>query len=310
MQSQDRSAITFAVVIPTSDRPRELARALASVFAQTELPDEVIVADDASSPPVTEAIFAAAPPGPRYRLVSNPAPLGANAARNRAIAAATADYIAFLDDDDEFMPEKLATLRAHAARSRPDVLHHAAHIHYDRQAVGYDTRVAPDVTFEQLLSANVVGGTSLACVRRDRLIALGGFDPALPALQDWDLWLRAARAGARFAAIDRVLTLYHFVTGRRAISKSIAGLAEALAAIDAKHRDRIAALTPDQRRRRARTDAARYAHRYAMNGRRLASARAYAGGAIRGRSPGQAAAALLALLGIRYLALMRKHVDR
>lgn len=302
--------MTLAVVIPTHNRPALLLRALESVYAQIPPPKEIVVIDDGSSPTVTSDVFRNAPPGVTCTLLVNAIPAGANAARNRGIACASSDYIAFLDDDDEFLGGKCAALEAAIVAQSPDVIYHAARVEYDKEGIGYDTRPKPAVSFEQLLVANGIGGTSVGCIKKDLLHRIGGFSEELPALQDWDLWLRAAEAGARFMVLDGVYTRYHFVTGEAAISKSIANLDGALASINARYASQLKAMSPRQRRHRARQDAIRYAHRFSVRGENLKAARAFFQAALRGRSPQHLLAAVAALFGLKSLATMRSWLNR
>ncbi len=92
----------FSVIIPTHGRPRWLSEALGSVFAQTDQDFELIVVDDASPEPV------AVPSDPKLRLVRRDENGGAAAARNTGVANARGRYLAFLDDDDLYTPERLA----------------------------------------------------------------------------------------------------------------------------------------------------------------------------------------------------------
>lgn len=107
--------MTISVIIPTRLRPDLLARALRSVFAQTLPPLEVIVVIDGPDP-ATAALLAAWP-DPRL-FVLQTSGLGAGAARNLAAGAARGTWLAFLDDDDEWAPEKLAQQRRAAAPGR------------------------------------------------------------------------------------------------------------------------------------------------------------------------------------------------
>src|ERR1044071_7041476 len=93
-----------SVVIPTRDRAHLLQRTLASVLKQSIDSLEVIVVDDASNDAASTAAAAA---HPRVRLLRNPEPSGVSVARNRGIAAARGDWIAFCDDDDLWAPSKL-----------------------------------------------------------------------------------------------------------------------------------------------------------------------------------------------------------
>ena len=105
----------MSVVIPTWGRPTLVRRALDSVLSQTERSIEVIVVIDGPDP-ATIAALAEVGDG-RVRTVELPERGGAAAARNQGIGAATAPWVALLDDDDEWLPEKLATQLAIAAAS-------------------------------------------------------------------------------------------------------------------------------------------------------------------------------------------------
>ena len=93
-----------SVVVPVWNGARTVARALASIFAQSHRDYEIVVVDDGSTDD-TRAILAAHLD--RIRLVSQPN-RGVSAARNAGVRASGSEYIAFLDDDDEWMPDKLA----------------------------------------------------------------------------------------------------------------------------------------------------------------------------------------------------------
>ena len=95
----------ISVVIPTRNRRRLFALALASVLDQRGVRLEVIVVDEASTDDTAAMVHAIA--DPRVHVVRHDVPLGMTAARNRGIAAATGEWIAFLDDDDIWVPDKL-----------------------------------------------------------------------------------------------------------------------------------------------------------------------------------------------------------
>jgi glycosyltransferase involved in cell wall biosynthesis len=111
------TGLTVSVVIPTYNRAQLLARALRSVLPECQPGDEVIVVDDGSSDD-TEAVVRAFGPPVRYLAGVH---RGAGAARNMGIRAASGDLVAFLDDDDEWMPGKLAWQRT-ILQQFPDVL--------------------------------------------------------------------------------------------------------------------------------------------------------------------------------------------
>lgn len=114
---------SISVVIPTYNRARIVTQAIESVLAQ-ELPaSEIIVVDDGSKDDTLESLAAY---GDRIRIVSRPN-TGISGARNDGIKAAGSDWVAFLDDDDEYTPERLR-IAADAIRKYPDAVVHASNI--------------------------------------------------------------------------------------------------------------------------------------------------------------------------------------
>src|SRR5271169_1867385 len=112
MQEHPASSLV-SVIIPTLRRPTLLTRALASVFRQTWRELEVIVVVDGPDPD-TIAILQTID-DPRLRVIINARSLTAAGARNAGMDHAKGEWIAFLDDDDEWLPEKLAKQMAYAA---------------------------------------------------------------------------------------------------------------------------------------------------------------------------------------------------
>ena len=110
--SHSASRPRVSVVIPAYNAARYLRRSVGSALAQT-LPDlEVIVVDDGSSDATSELALALAAADPRVRLLRNESNLGVSVARNRGIEAARGEWVAFLDADDAFLPERLDRLLA------------------------------------------------------------------------------------------------------------------------------------------------------------------------------------------------------
>ena len=118
---QPLASSLVSVIVPTLHRPTLLMRALASVFHQTWQEIEVIVVVDGPDPD-TIAILQTID-DPRLRVIVNPRSLTAAGARNAGMDKAKGEWIAFLDDDDEWSPEKLAKQMAYAAGRRPAPYH-------------------------------------------------------------------------------------------------------------------------------------------------------------------------------------------
>lgn len=246
----------FSVVIITHNRPQDLLRAVTSVASQTVAPHELVVVDDASSPPANTALLQAHAGTIPVRVVRHESSHGPSGARNVGIEAATQDWIAFLDDDDEFDVCKIEALRDDvAAHPDSDLLYHPALILMAREGVRYASQPQPlpegPDGFRTLLVKNVIGGTSMVAARREALHAAGGFDEGLRAFEDYELWLRMARRGQRLRLLDRVLTRYHHVTHERSVTKSQDAGMNAFAAIEARYQTDYDRLTPQERRAHA-----------------------------------------------------------
>jgi len=175
-----------SVYLPTRNRARLLAEAVASVLAQ-QFPDfELIIVDDASSDDTPEVAARLARGDPRVRCLRQPVAGGASAARNRAIAEARGRFVTGIDDDDLMLPGRLgALIAAHDERFAfvcSGFLHER---HGWRRPVFASAREIP---LDALLHYNLVGNQALMLTARAR--AVGGFDEALVASQDHDLWTR------------------------------------------------------------------------------------------------------------------------
>ena len=184
-----------SVIIPTRNRSAFLALTLRSVLRQRAVDLEVIVIDEASSDDTLSVI--ASFDDPRIRVIRHETPRGVSTARNHGIAAAATDWIAFLDDDDLWAPDKLA-LQLQAARGSGASWVYVGHVHIDirnRVTAGVPP-LAPERLIEQLPEFNAVpGGCSGVMVSKRALTVAGGFNTELQPLADWDLWLRLARVG-------------------------------------------------------------------------------------------------------------------
>lgn len=178
----------ISVVIPTHDRARVLPRALDSVRAQRRPADEVILVDDGSTDGTAELVQSRYP-GIRYLHQAN---RGVSSARNRGIHAARGDWIALLDSDDAWHPDKLAA-QIHALQAAPG--HRLCHS--DEIWIRRGVRVNPmhkhakagGNIFLRCLPRCVISPSSVL-IERSLLDEVGLFDEALPACEDYDLWLR------------------------------------------------------------------------------------------------------------------------
>ncbi len=198
-----------SVVIPAYNRADLLCRAIASVVAQDFSDFELLVIDDASTEDLRAVVERFG--DPRLRCVRQPQNGGVATARNRGIVEARAPLVAFLDSDDEWLPGKLSVQVAAMDDAPPRVgLIHTGLI--EKGSDGTDTVFEPpasDNVWSGILHSNIVHyGTSSVMIRRDVIDTTGGFDETLPAIEDWDLWIRIARF-FEFRALPQPLMIYH-----------------------------------------------------------------------------------------------------
>jgi hypothetical protein len=181
---------TVAVVIPTYNHARYLETALASVYAQTVAPAEIIVIDDGS----TDDPAAVVANHPAVRLIRQENQ-GLAAARNAGWRACGSDYLVFLDADDRLRPEALAVNLAQF-QANPEcgfVYGTYSNVYADtgRQSLHALREPGADPV-AGFLRENLVGMHAAAMFPRRVLEAIGGYDPSLRACEDYDLYLRIA----------------------------------------------------------------------------------------------------------------------
>jgi teichuronic acid biosynthesis glycosyltransferase TuaG len=204
----------ISVVISTYQRPDACERALLSALEQTEPPLEVLVCDNGSSDDTEARMRAWETRDRRVRYLRTPVNSGTpGSTRNLGMECARGEWIAFLDDDDEWLPGKLAAQTAGAADA--DVIATNAL----RSGGGLYFPAAPAAwrpTRGDLLRANPII-TSSVLVRRDNLMAAGGFstDPRMRGLEDYGTWLQLADSGARFLILGEPMLRYNDAPGDR-----------------------------------------------------------------------------------------------
>jgi glycosyltransferase involved in cell wall biosynthesis len=190
-----------------------MGETLDSVFAQTFTQYEVIVINDGSSDTEQlEQVLKRYPSHLRYIKQENQ---GAAAARNAGLRAARGELIAFLDADDTWVPTFLEKQLELINRTGADLVFSDALMFGDSPLADRTfMEVEPprgEVTAENLLAVKVTVLTSTVLARKTPIIDVGLFDESLRRGQDFDLWLRLAKAGARFAYHREVLAHHRIV---------------------------------------------------------------------------------------------------
>jgi glycosyltransferase involved in cell wall biosynthesis len=224
-----------------------VGRALRSIFQQSHLPHEVIVVDDGSTDGTVEAVrdaFREAqssgfPPDVPLRLVQHETNQGVSAARNTGVAHAVGAWVAFLDSDDEWRRDKLKHQARVIASAAPSLgviygIYPSVTDAGDRVTTAPHQECASGDVYPALLRQNVVGSPSAAVVRVTLFREIGGFDPALPACEDWDVWIRCAER-SEFRCIGEPLIVYHDSMDTERISRSPSAMRVGLERLLEKH---------------------------------------------------------------------------
>ena len=185
----------ISIVIPTFKRKDKLKRALFSAIHQSLPAHEIIVVDDnreeSESRAVKECIEAFG--DDRLKWIPNFRKPGGCGARNAGIMTATGEFIAFLDDDDIFLPGALE-MHAAAIKDGIDMVYGNCHVVDDLYKVTETTAFGNNpLWFTDLIMGNCPPSTSCVMARRQTLVDAGLFDESLPSFQDYDMWLKVAR---------------------------------------------------------------------------------------------------------------------
>jgi glycosyltransferase involved in cell wall biosynthesis len=202
-----------SIVIPTRNRIDLLDRAINSVINQTYTDWEIIVVDDASTDQTESTMSAKQSEQIRYTRLQNRS--GGAVARNIGIGNSNGDLIAFLDDDDEWLPEKL--------QKQIDCIRQDKQIgicYTGRKTVrkgnlifgfgkNYSFKYPPgEDQFKAIMSDNFIGITSSVMIPRKILKEINGFDELLPCFQDYDLYIRIMKHW-KAVGINEPLVRYH-----------------------------------------------------------------------------------------------------
>jgi glycosyltransferase involved in cell wall biosynthesis len=200
MEASQRSQTpTVSVIIPAWNTAGLIAECIDSVLAQTYRDFEIIVVNDGSpDTDLLERVLAPYEKQIRYVRQENRGP---SAARNLGILLATGKYIAFLDSDDEWLPQHLSEQMSILTKdSSLDLVYADYVLVRNGKRVGHGFGLEPQhppVTFEKILTEECTVGTSSTVAKRQALITAGLFDERFRCCEDFDLWLRMSFRGAK-----------------------------------------------------------------------------------------------------------------
>jgi glycosyltransferase involved in cell wall biosynthesis len=244
-----------SVVIPVFNRSVTILRTIESVLSQTYPNVEAIVVDDGSTDSTRALVEGLS--HPKIRLIAHQRNQGAAASRNTGMRAAEGEYLAFLDSDDEWLPDKLSVQIALLESLSPEWGMSCSAFYLvaagsQHMTIGH----APADLFMHLLSTCDLGPGSTLVVKRGCIDKVGGFDEEFERLEDWDWLLRLAKY-YRLAYVRRPLArIYKYgVPPADATQRSTLRFLS-------KHETDLRACSPFQRRRILSRHFLRLAHFY------------------------------------------------
>ena len=217
----DGSGPRVSVVIPTHNRSHLVTRAIESVLAQTYRGFELVVVDDASSDNTADVVGRI--DDPRLRYVRLPKNRGESGAQNAGIAEARGEWVAFLDDDDEWLPGKLECQLARVdeladAQIGAVLCRCSVRTEDGIRAPQRRGELPEGEITDNLLAHKQLMTPSVYMAKRSALLAAGGFDETMRWAQDQDLWLRLSQAGCHFAVVPQPLVIYNGEAGPNRMS--------------------------------------------------------------------------------------------
>jgi glycosyltransferase involved in cell wall biosynthesis len=210
-----------SVIIPTHNRAEFLRSAIASVLNQTFQDFEIIIIDDASKDHTQEVIanFNDA----RIKVIHNQISKGAAGARNIGLINTSGEYIAFLDDDDEWLPEKLK-IQTCLLDNSPSEVGGIYTYSFIKEKVSGRVLSIWNYEIKEFSKENVIT-TSSVLLRRECFEKCGLFDENMPTGSDYDMWIRISE-NFSFEIIKDALVNYYIHENRLSINygKKIRGL--------------------------------------------------------------------------------------
>lgn len=186
-----------SVIIPTHNRPHLLLSTLRSIEEQREKPDEVIVVMDGENKETENFLKNYKTDYFNFQFVKTPESRGACFARNLGASKASGDILMFLDDDDTWESRKIQSqLNQFKRNSDVGLVYSGKLVVYNINRNKIIRKIPATVEgylYPKIFEDNYIGTTSSVAIKNDIFVQAGGFDTNLPAMQDYDLWIRCCK---------------------------------------------------------------------------------------------------------------------
>ena len=208
----DNNVLVSAIITTCKRKPDMLKRAIDSVVNQTYRNIEIIIVDD--SPFDYEyrdevKALAESYKAIGLKYIQHSQSKGACAARNTGIENSTGKYIAFLDDDDEWLPLKTEKQLEKFVNEEIGLVYCGSYSISGNSKSVQRRIYKSGYIFDDLIYENIIGSTSFPLCNRKAVLDAGMFDPDMPAAQDFDLWLRIAQK-YKVDYVEMPLVNYYF----------------------------------------------------------------------------------------------------
>ncbi len=215
----DSLEISVSVVMPAFNAEKTVAQAISSVLAQTHRNLELLIVDDNSTDRTSEIAAEYARRDPRVRCFKNPRNLGTAGSRNFGVERAGFEYIAFIDSDDMWAPEKLEKQLTLLKKDPHSSLFFTGSAFMDESGNRYAHKlcVPEHITYRQLLKQNLISCSSVLA-RRETLIC-HPMQEAAGIHEDFATWLSVLRSEGSAAGLNEPLLIYRIHGSSKSANK-------------------------------------------------------------------------------------------
>ena len=207
----------ISIIMAAYNAEKTIGYAVESVLAQTYKDYELLVVNDCSADNTEAIVKSYAEKDSRVKLISTPENLGVSLTRLEGLKRARGEWIAILDSDDAWMPEKLEKQIALQNKSEADIVFTAVtYIDSDGKSLNWVLRVPKSVDYKKLLKQNIITNSS-AITKKDLFEQHYAIGDEMH--EDFALWLKILRDGYKAYAVNEPLTIYRVSTDSKSGNK-------------------------------------------------------------------------------------------